>query len=194
MKDPEMVTEEAQLLPHAAVPAPSGAKKFFGGVAAALLVVAAGGVALSSSSSSPAAVNTELSSSGFQKLPTEVLLYKRTHISTDPEQDCVFLRNVLGMDSCSVDAITPTPDNENEYCGIRAEALSGNICFHNVKDGFGGCGRATPGPRPRLLLSRMRLLSVFPNSASRRRREVGGADEQAARGDLRRGLCGKDDW
>lgn len=137
MKDAGVINEEAQLLPGDT--SQSGKQKLFTGgrVAAALLMAAAGGFAFSTS---PPAAQTQLSSAGFQKAPTDVLLYKRTHISTDPEKDCLFLRNVVGMNSCEVAGVTPTASGG--WCGMRAEGFSDNMCFHNVKDGFAPKGDA----------------------------------------------------
>jgi hypothetical protein len=76
---------------------------------------------------------------GFKNLASEVLLYKRTHPSRDPANDCKFFMEVVGM---PCEYAGTSMNEEGEYCAHRAQATVGPMSYHNIKDSFEPQGMA----------------------------------------------------
>lgn len=115
----------------AADPAQTTKGRAFAGVLGILALTAVAGVVHTKKASTSSTVLT----TGYQKTPTDVLMYKRTTPTSLPYEDCKFLTKIMGF-SCSADTITPSLTNEEGFCGERATGLAGQFCLHEIKDDF----------------------------------------------------------
>ena len=75
--------------------------------------------------------------SAYQKEPTEILIYKRTAPTKDPAEDCKYLESTIGL-QCQYAEMTMDGSDaaHDDWCGSRAEAMSGNFNIHHIKDMF----------------------------------------------------------
>jgi len=108
--------------------------------ALAVIVTIAGAAGLFKKSQVSAAAQ-ELTTVGYKKEASDILIYKRTCPSTNPAEDCMWLAANLGID-CEYAEMTLNGNDpkHDDWCGARAEAMAGNFNVHHIKVLKGGRG------------------------------------------------------